>query len=92
MQTNRTSRLTSASFCVFKMRVRNDGIFSSAEIREGWLVADVREGSNIVMAFNEDFRKADRQLDTKVTTMWSTVWTSNLGGGLCRPLKIIINF
>lgn len=40
----------------------------SAEIREGWLVADVREGSSIVMAFNEDFRKADRQLSTKVTT------------------------
>lgn len=42
--------------------------FFNVEIREGWLVADVRDGSNIVMAFNEDFRKADRQLDTKVTT------------------------
>lgn len=48
--------------------VREDKRFVSAEIREGWLVADVREGSDIVMAFNEDFRKADRQLSTKVTT------------------------
>ena len=52
------------------LRVQNigKGGFVSAEIREGWLVADVREGSDIVMAFNEDFRKADRQLSTKVTT------------------------
>lgn len=48
--------------------VRNSNYNLSAEIREGWLVADVREGSDIVMAFNEDFRKADRQLSTKVTT------------------------
>lgn len=47
---------------------RNGDYSLSAEIREGWLVADVREGSDIVMAFNEDFRKADRQLSTKVTT------------------------
>ena len=47
---------------------KSDRSLVSAEIREGWLVADVREGSGIVMAFNEDFRKADRQLSTKVTT------------------------
>ena len=48
--------------------VKSEHNLVSAEIREGWLVADVREGSEIVMAFNEDFRKADRQLSTKVTT------------------------
>tara|TARA_B100002019_G_scaffold175633_1_gene151785 strand:- start:551 stop:1558 length:1008 start_codon:yes stop_codon:yes gene_type:complete len=48
--------------------VKSDSSLVSAEIREGWLVADVRDGSKIVMAFNEDFRKADRQLSTKVTT------------------------
>ena len=47
---------------------KSDNSVVTAEIREGWLVADVREGSEIVMAFNEDFRKADRQLSTKVTT------------------------